>query len=66
MIWKIVTSIFMWIIYFVGITSILIALFFLFKVLAWEKIKNIRKIFKKQSPLNNRDILEKDPFGEER
>ena len=62
MITKILISIFMWIVYLLSGTSILVALFFLFKILILEKLRKA----KRKSPYQNKEILEEDPFGKKR
>lgn len=57
---KIIISIFMWIIYLIAGTSMLVALFFLLKVLIWKKLK---KTFKRKVLYLDKEILEEDPFG---
>ena len=56
MIWKIIISIFMWIIYIVSALSILFVVGLLFKILVWNPLK---KLFKKDQ---DKEILEENPF----
>ncbi len=57
----IINSTFMWIVYLVLATSGIIVFIILFRILIWD---NIKGFFKSKSPYNEREIMERDSFGE--
>ena len=63
MIVQIVISIFMWIIYLSSAIAGIFVLISLFRIFIWDKVKDK---FKKKFPYEDKEILEEDPFGEEK